>query len=222
MSTRQVRDPAYGSRSDQSRDYILSAAAKLFRDQGFTATTLRQIAAAANMKAGSIYYHFSSKEQILDEILDVGLLRIFETVKQAVEDCGEGADAETRILAAMGAHLRTLLSRSEFTSVNIRIFGQLPEGTRKRHTPKRREYGHFWDDLFRQAIEEGVFRGDIKVRPLREFVLGALNWTVEWFDPEHHSVDELVERCTKLILNGVYSQDRSERCAEEDRNPRKD
>lgn len=221
MVVRQVRDPAYGSRSDQSRDHILSAAAKLFRDQGFTATTLRQIAAAANMKAGSIYYHFSSKEQILDEVLDVGLLRIFATVKEAVEQCGEEADAETRILAAMGTHLRTLLSRSEFTSVNIRIYGQLPEGTRERHHPKRRQYGLFWDDLFRQAIDEGVFRGDIKVRPLREFVLGALNWTVEWFDPEQHSVNELVERCTKLILNGVYRQAEPGTSAGHQRRPQK-
>lgn len=206
MAVQQMRNPAYGSRSDQSRDHILSAAAKLFRDQGFTATTLRQIAAAANIKAGSIYYHFSSKEEILDEVLDVGLSRIFTTVKDAVAKCGPEADIEKRILAAMGAHLRTLLSRSEFTSVNIRVYGQLPEATRERHHPKRRQYGLFWDDLFRQAIEDGVFRSDIKVKPLREFVLGALNWTVEWFDPEQHSVNELVERCTKLILNGVYKQ----------------
>lgn len=206
MVAQQLRDPAYGSRSDQSREHILSAAAKLFRDQGFTATTLRQIAAAANMKAGSIYYHFSSKEQILDEVLDVGLLQIFGAVRDAVEGCGPGANSETRIQAAMSAHLRTLLSRSEFTSVNIRVYGQLPESIRERHHPKRRQYGLFWDELFRHAIDDGVFRGDIKVRPLREFVLGALNWTVEWFDPEQHSVNELVERCIKLILNGVYAR----------------
>lgn len=206
MAGQQNYDPVYGSKSDQSRDLILSAAAKLFRDQGFSATTLRQIAAATNMKAGSIYYHFSSKEQILDEVLDTGLTCIFSTVREAVANCRPDANVETRILAAMDAHLRTLLSASEFTSVNIRIYGQLSETIRQRHHPKRREYGLFWDDLFNQAIQSGVFRSDIKVRPLREFVLGALNWTVEWFDPEHHSVDELVERCTKLILKGVYKR----------------
>ena len=59
-------------KSERSRDLILHSAAQLFRRQGFSATTLRQIAARAKIKAGSIYYHFDSKEQILDEVLDVG------------------------------------------------------------------------------------------------------------------------------------------------------
>ena len=206
MAVSQKRKATKIEKAESPRDQILSAAAKLFRDRGFAAATLRQIAAAANMQAGSIYYHFASKEEILDAVLDVGLARIFEAVRQAVAECGSKAGAEDRILAAMSAHLRTLLSRSEFTSVNIRVYGQLPEQIRQRHQPKRRRYGLFWDDLFKQAIEAGAFRSDIKVRPLRQFVLGALNWTVEWFDPERHSVNELVERCTQLILSGVRRQ----------------
>jgi len=56
------------SKSEKSRDSILGAAAKLFRRQGYSATTLRQIAAIAEIKAGSIYYYFNSKEAILDEV----------------------------------------------------------------------------------------------------------------------------------------------------------
>src|SRR5215475_5023908 len=66
------------SKSEKSRDSILSAAAKLFRRQGYSATTLRQIAAMAEIKAGSVYYYFDSKEQILDEVLHLGLLGVFE------------------------------------------------------------------------------------------------------------------------------------------------
>ena len=56
-------------KSHVSRDLILRVAAQLFRQQGYSATTLRQIADKAGMKAGSIYYHFDSKTAILDEIL---------------------------------------------------------------------------------------------------------------------------------------------------------
>jgi AcrR family transcriptional regulator len=59
-------------KSERSRDLILHSAAQLFHRQGFSATTLRQIAARAKIKAGSIYYHFDSKEEILDEVLDRG------------------------------------------------------------------------------------------------------------------------------------------------------
>ncbi|MDP1940010.1 MAG: helix-turn-helix domain-containing protein, partial [Gallionella sp.] len=57
-------------KSQVSRDLILRVAAQLFRQQGYSATTLRQIAEKAGMKAGSIYYHFDSKTAILDEILE--------------------------------------------------------------------------------------------------------------------------------------------------------
>src|SRR4051812_44361199 len=67
---------AQTSKSEKSRDTILHAAARLFRRQGYSATTLRQIAAMAEIKAGSIYYYFDSKEQILDEVLHLGLLSV--------------------------------------------------------------------------------------------------------------------------------------------------
>src|SRR5215475_11251418 len=69
---------APASKSEKSRDSILIAAARLFRRQGYSATTLRQIAAMAKIKAGSVYYYFDSKEQILDEVLHLGLLGVFE------------------------------------------------------------------------------------------------------------------------------------------------
>src|SRR5271169_3052993 len=73
------------SKSEKSRDSILEAAAKLFRRQGYSATTLRQIAATAEIKAASIYYYFDSKEAILDEVLHRGLLSVFEAVKTALK-----------------------------------------------------------------------------------------------------------------------------------------
>jgi hypothetical protein len=65
-------DKALVTKSEKSRQSVLEAAAKLFRQQGYSATTLRQIASLAEIKAGSIYYYFDSKEAILDEVLDQG------------------------------------------------------------------------------------------------------------------------------------------------------
>jgi len=56
-----------------TRERILLEAARLFRHHGFAATTLREVADAAGVKAGSIYYHFESKEEILGEVLDKGI-----------------------------------------------------------------------------------------------------------------------------------------------------
>src|ERR1035438_2195360 len=101
--------PAAGvSKSERSRDSILEAAAKLFRRQGYSATTLRQIAATAEIKAASIYYYFDSKEAILDEVLHRGLLSVFEAVKTALRQAGK-ASHRRRIGLAIEAHLVALL-----------------------------------------------------------------------------------------------------------------
>jgi len=181
----------------------LSAAAKLFRRQGYSATTLRQIAAMAEIKAGSVYYYFDSKEQILDEVLHLGLLSVFEAVKKALRDAGE-VSHRRRIGLAIEAHLVALLEASDFTSANIRIYGQLPEALKKPHRPLRRAYAKYWDRLFLDARRAGEIRADIEIVPLRIFVLGALNWTIEWFSLDSKdAVLKLARRTELLIFDGV-------------------
>ncbi|HEX6956433.1 MAG TPA: TetR family transcriptional regulator [Ferrovibrio sp.] len=202
------RDPqAALTKSQATREQILGAAARLFRRRGYAASTLRDIAAEAQVEAGSIYYHFDSKDAILDEVLDRGVRDIYLGVKAALSDCEEaGADFRTRFAAAVAAHLTYLLTLSDFTSTNIRNYSQLPEAVRRRHLPLRRQYGALWDGLLKQAQAEGAIRPNLRIVPLRQFVLGALNWTVEWFDPERSSVKMLGERATKLILDGMATK----------------
>ena len=153
---------APASKSEKSRDTILEAAAKLFRRQGYSATTLRQIAALAEIKAGSIYYYFDSKEAILDEVLHQGLHRIFNAVQLTLKDVGK-VSHRRRIGIAIEAHLVALLEASDFTSANIRIYGQLPERLKKRHRPIRRAYAKYWDQLFLDARRAGEIRADIEI-----------------------------------------------------------
>lgn len=190
-------------KSQVSRELILRVAAVLFRQQGYSATTLRQIADKAGMKAGSIYYHFDSKTAILDEILQLGVQRIFDAVRASVNEHGTGSHRD-KIGAAIKAHLVTLLQESEYTSANMRIYGQLPERIKKRHRPLRRTYGKYWDQILVDAQRADEIRSDLLIPPLRRFILGALNWTVEWFDARKgSSVQMLADRTTLLIFNGI-------------------
>jgi AcrR family transcriptional regulator len=194
---------SFAAKSEKSRDAILRAAAALFRHQGYSATTLRQIAGLAQTKAGSIYYHFDSKEEILEEVLDRGLQHVVDSVKAAVT-CAGNVTHRRRIALAIEAHLVALLESSEFTSANIRIYGQLPEHLKKVHRPLRRAYAEYWDKLFLDARRAGEIRADIEIVPLRIFVLGALNWTIEWFRLESkEDVLNLARRTELLIFDGV-------------------
>ncbi|MBC7032147.1 TetR/AcrR family transcriptional regulator, partial [Salmonella enterica subsp. enterica serovar Enteritidis] len=86
---------------------------------------------------------------------------------------------------------------------------QLPKKVRARHQPIRHKYANLWDDCLRKAQEAGELRSDIKVVPLRQAMLGALNWTVEWFNPEkgqrdgYYSLSELIVMLQSLLLDGL-------------------
>ncbi len=188
------------------RARILDEAAKLFRQYGYAVTTLRQIADATGMMAGSIYYHFSSKEEILVEVLDTGIRMVQQAVQAKVNAVPPDAGMRDRIAAAIEGHLYGLLHHGEFTSANIRIYGQIPQSAKDRHRVIRRQYANYWDRLFTQGRAAGEFRPDVPVSVMRLFVLGSLNFTVEWYDPERSSFESFARHISALVFDGIVSR----------------
>lgn len=197
-------------KSALSRMQILDAAAQLFRRQGYSETTLRQIAKAAGMQAGSIYYHFASKDEIVDEVLATGMREIYKLVEKTVATGGEESTYRERIERGMVAHLDLLLTKGDYFSSNIRLYGQIPEALKPRHLHLRQRYGKLWDQLLSEAREAGEIRPDVKIVPLRMFILGALNWTMEWFDPKRYSVGDFARQINAVVFEGVKIADNPE------------
>ena len=171
-------------RSDASRQQILDVAAKLFRARGYTETSLRDIGKQVGMKAGSIYYHFTSKEELATEVLRIGVRRVHHAVVLAVEALGPTADAKSRLRAAMVAHLETLLDESDYTSAHIHCFPYVPEGLRGQLSSERKEYEEIWRKLLDDAAADGVLTPGVDRAAARLAILGALNWSLEWYDPK--------------------------------------
>ena len=181
---------------------ILDVAARLFREQGYASVSLRTIASGAGMKAGSLYYHFSSKEELIVEILNQGIQSVHLEVEQALRDVAAG-DGRAILLAAIRAHLRSLFRKSDYTSANIRIFGQVPDNVRAQNMEVRRAYEALWDKLIMQLhTGAGAKPTKSRVRVARLMVLGALNASLEWFNPKQGGVDRLAEQYADLIWNG--------------------
>lgn len=186
-----------------TRERILLEAARLFRHHGYAATTLREIADAAGVKAGSIYYHFESKEQILGEVLDKGITIVAETVRARINAIPDNAPWRDRIAAGIEGHLWGMLHHGDFTSANMRIYGQIPTTAKARHRVVRRAYADYWDSLFNSALLAGELRSDIDLPVIRLFVIGALNWTVEWYNPKRGSFQDFTRHITAIVFDGV-------------------
>ena len=207
MAERASRTVSVASiRSPVGRDGILDVAARLFREQGYGPVSLRKIAEAAGIKAGSIYYHFGSKDEIVVAILDLGIRAVHEKMRQAVLRHADGAAAAAILRAAIRAHLRALLDVSDYSSANVRIFGQVPQSVRDANLPTRRAYEAEWDNLLTRLQNNGALRRNVDIRRLRLMLIGALNATLEWFDPERGSVEALASTYADVFLNGILEQ----------------
>jgi AcrR family transcriptional regulator len=207
MATKTREKPAAVEADTATRERILLEAARLFRHHGYAATTLREVADASGIKAGSIYYHFESKEQILGEVLDKGIQVVADAVRQRVDALPESATARQRVAAAIEGHLWGLLHHGDFTSANIRIYGQIPTAAKNSHRKIRRSYADYWDRLLEEALKRGELRRDTSTAVIRLFVIGALNWTVEWYNPQKGSFPDFVKQVTAIVFDGTFARD---------------
>ncbi|TDN61406.1 TetR/AcrR family transcriptional regulator [Paraburkholderia sp. BL10I2N1] len=192
----------------EGRQLILDTAARLFRHEGYASTSLRDIAAECGVTTGSIYHHFGSKEEIVTEVLRIGVVRVAEEVRRAVMSLNPASDARTILHAAVFAHLHGMLELQDYTSANVRIFGQVPPSIREKHIVVRDAYETFWHKLLQRCASQGTFNPARDLRLTRLFLINALNGSLEWYRPEIASIQKLTHELTELFLDGLEARSR--------------
>lgn len=161
------------------RRRILDAAARSLAENGYQATTVRGIADAAGLKAGSIYYHFPSKEQITVEVLNEGVAYVCDAVRSATHPLSGGRDGAAILKSAIDAHLAALSAHEAYTRASIRCFSMVPEEIRRQTVETRRAFDAVWLDVLATAQAKGAIAAGTDLKALHRIILGALNWTIE-------------------------------------------
>jgi AcrR family transcriptional regulator len=197
--------PKPPSKSEATRQSILHAAAGLFRQQGYAAVSLRDIAEAVGMKTGSLYYHFSSKESLVEEILSLGTQGAFDASRAAVEALGARADPVDKLGAVVLAHTRFLHDEEDFASANLKILQQVPPQIRERHVRQDRAYGHYVAEIIDEiAAVHGLAPG-VDASILRMLCFGAMNWSISWYDPKGASPTQIADQLMTMVRRGVLA-----------------
>lgn len=196
--------PSRPTKSELTRQRILDAAAKIFRSEGYSGARLSDIAAAAGIKTGSLYYHFESREALVEQVLHLGIAVARQHVEEAVGALPSDATALDRVKAAILAHTEVQLEISDYSSAHARIIGQVPADVRRRNLVDQINYGEYWDALLKAAVSAGQIRDDLDLYVARMLMFGALNWTSEWFRPRAGRSAQLVaDQALAILLHGV-------------------
>jgi AcrR family transcriptional regulator len=194
-------------KSERTRRRILDAAAKVFRERGYSGARLADIAAEAGMQAGSLYYHFDSREALVEEVMRVGNQHSGQIVAARLESLPADAGPLERLRAAIHAHLLAVLSISDYASATIKLIGQVPDDIRERQLVDQRRYGSLWRGLLEAGVAAGVIRDDVNPSVIRMAILGALNWSVEWYHPDGSPPDVIAGDIATMVLDGLVARE---------------
>ena len=191
------------TKSERTRQRILDSAARMFRQQGYGAR-LTDIAAEADLRAGSLYYHFDSRESLVEEVLRLGVEMAWQHVRAALDALPADATPVQRLEAAIRAHASAVLEISDYTAANSRIFSMATEEVRKRHYVLQQDYGAYFHDLMAAAAVAGELRADVDLPTVRMLMFGAMNWTAEWYRPDRGRPPQLViDPLVDMVLRGL-------------------
>ena len=190
-------------KAEATKQSILDAAARIFRRDGYSNARLSDIAAEIGMKAGSLYYHFGSREALVEAVMEVGTRRTHARMIEQLSALPPDADHLTRIRTAIETHLVMVIAQEDITSATIKLIWQVPGPLRDKVLAEQRAYGGFWRDLLEQAQAAGALRADLDLSVVRMAIMGALNWAADWYKPGRMSPEDIARDIATMIIGGL-------------------
>ena len=183
------------------RRTVLRHAARLFRRNGFDATSTRDIAAAAGMQSGSPFYHFKSKQALLFAVMEEGMRTALQQQRDAMVRAGmEQLEPAQQLRLLVRNHFENLFGAgNDYIRVLLYERRSITRPQRAALADLQGAYEADWDPVLRALHAAGRLRADVKLARL--MIFGALNWSVQWFDRRGEaSLDDLTDAALSLFL----------------------
>lgn len=180
---------------------VVAAAAVVFRDKGYAAATLEDVANEVGMLKGSLYNYISSKEELLFAVVRPPAERLLHEARLLAKDPGP-APHRVRRLAAL--HVQVLQDHFAYASVyvhDIAGLGRFPEWAAMDH-----EYVEITRSILVDGVREGTLRAGLDVVTAPHILIGSLNWMTRWWDPAGPvPAEEMAHRISSVFLDGARS-----------------
>ncbi len=183
-----------------TREGILEAAARIFSEKGFHATSMQDIAEAVNLQKASLYHHFSSKQEILFEILDHALDLINNRLEIVLS---QSLSPDEKLRQAMISYFQTIAENKNLSAVLLLEMKSLEPELKARQASRREKFERLWRDLIIEGKQQGMF---FNVDPslTGRAILGVMNWSVTWYRSDGaRSAKEIADLFADLLLNGL-------------------
>lgn len=190
------------SPSPERREELLATAAEVFAAQGYNATTVRKIADAAGMLAGSLYYHFDSKESMLDEILSTFLTELWARYDAVL---AAGLAPRATIEALVTESFREIDRHRDAVAIYQKESKHLVRLERFHYlADSQQKFEKAWLGTLERGVAAEAFRADLDVRLTYRFVRDTVWVAASWYRPGgQHSPEEIARQYLSMVLEGI-------------------
>ena len=186
-----------------ARDQILRAAADLFRERGYPASTVDLIAARLGMSKASLYTHFRAKEEMLAAISRQTIeaftrdLSLVQASRLAPED---------KLRRVVRQHVQFVIANRSFLTVFFGEEANLPARFARALSAQKDRYDKGVERIVQEGIRSGVFR-DVPPRLVVFGLLGMVNWVHKWYNPAGRwGAEEISATFLSMIEGGLLRQ----------------
>ncbi|MGH1436017.1 MAG: TetR/AcrR family transcriptional regulator [Lewinella sp.] len=179
---------------------IMEAAAKLFRDRGYSATSMRDLAKAVHLQASSLYSHINSKQEILKDICFQNAHRFLAGIEQ-IEQTGQPPREQIRQLIFL--HLNVATSDATSITAFNDEWRHLEEPDLGQFIKLRKRYENRFLAIIQQGITEGTFK-EIDPTISMYTILSSLRWVYDWYQAgKTTSIQDVGDQITLIVLAGI-------------------
>ncbi len=184
----------------QKLEEVLIVAESLFAQRGYEATSVRDIADALGLQAGSLYAHIESKDDLLHQILTRAADRFFAAKKPIVESDLVPIEKLRRLMLA---HVQVITNDLNAAAVYSTEWRHLTEPRYSEFAARRDEYEHMVRTMVRNCIREGTF-GDVDEKFASLLILSSMNWIYQWYKADGPMTpDDIARKLTDMLFKGL-------------------
>jgi AcrR family transcriptional regulator len=189
--------------SPPREDQVRAVALRLFKEKGYHATSMRDIASEVGINKGSLYSYIRSKEDLLIPVFEQAMGVLTAQIEQITADASLSPTA--RLRRALHAHVTAVAENLDILTVYLSEWRQLETDSLATVRHQRERYA----TLFLQILQDGVDSGEFRAMDTRIVMLGMIgmcNYLFRWYRPDGRLVpDQIADELTEMVMHGVHA-----------------
>jgi AcrR family transcriptional regulator len=185
------------------QDQVRAAALRLFREKGYHATSMRDIADAVGINKGSLYSYIKSKEDLLVPVFEQAQGVLLSQIEQITADTA--STPTQRLKRAIHAHVTAVADNLDVLTVYLSEWRQLATESLATNRLQRERYAAMFHQILRDGIETGEFR-PMDTRIVMLGMIGMCNYLFRWYRPDGRlTPDQVADELIEMVMRGVQA-----------------